>query len=49
MAQIVRSLSKEGIAILQSADSYSTIWCLVEEKDLEVAVRALHDNFRLGE
>lgn len=49
MAQIVGALSKEGIAILQSADSYSTIWCLVEEKDLEVAVRALHDNFRLGE
>jgi aspartate kinase len=49
MAQIVEALSGEGIRILQSADSYTTIWCLVDEKDMSKAVRALHKIFRLNE
>ncbi|MBC8931427.1 ACT domain-containing protein, partial [Escherichia coli] len=33
--------------ILQSADSHTTIWVLVREKDLISAVNALHDVFCL--
>ncbi|HHU31604.1 MAG: aspartate kinase [Zhaonellaceae bacterium] len=49
MANIVEALSGEGIPILQSADSYTTIWCLVDEKEMEKAVRALHKKFRLDQ
>lgn len=49
MAGIVEALRNKGITVLQSADSYTTIWCLVDEGDLEAAVQALHDNFKLGE
>lgn len=45
MAQIVESLSREGIEILQSADSHTTIWCLVKNEDMKAAVRALHKKF----
>jgi aspartate kinase len=48
MAQIVEAFTKEGIKILQSADSYTSIWCLVENKDMERAVRSLHESFQLG-
>jgi aspartate kinase len=48
MAQIVEAFTKEGIKILQSADSFTSIWCLVENKDMEKAVRSLHDSFKLG-
>lgn len=49
MAQIVEALTIEKIKILQSADSHTTIWCLVARKDMETAVRALHKKFKLGE
>lgn len=49
MARIVDALSSEGIGILQSADSYNTIWCLVLRSQMEAAVRALHAKFELGE
>jgi len=49
MASIVEALSNEGIPILQSADSYTTIWCLVDQKDMEKAIRALHKKFHLDE
>jgi aspartate kinase len=49
MARIVEALTKEGVRILQSADSHTTIWCLVSREDMEVAVRSLHKQFRLGE
>jgi aspartate kinase len=49
MAQIVEALAKEGVRILQSADSHTTIWCLVAREDMEVAVRSLHKQFKLGE
>ena len=46
-ARIVTSLSREGIQILQSADSYTTIWVLVKQKDLKQAINALHEAFQL--
>ncbi len=46
-AKIVEALSEEGIEILQSADSNTTIWCLVHDKDTIRAVRAIHDKFGL--
>lgn len=47
MARIVDSLRKEDIEILQSADSHTTIWCLVHGEQMEKAVRALHQAFEL--
>ncbi|WAA10766.1 aspartate kinase [Fervidibacillus albus] len=46
-AKIVTALSDKGINILQSADSYTTIWVLVKQNDLAEAVNALHDAFEL--
>lgn len=48
MAKIIRCLSKSSIEILQTADSLSTIACLIKEKDLIVAAEALHKEFMLG-
>ncbi len=48
MATVVAALNAQDINILQSGDSYTNIWCLVKEKDLEKAVNALHDKFKLG-
>jgi len=48
MAKIVEALTDKGIKILQSADSYTSIWCLVHQEDMEEAVRALHEKFNLG-
>lgn len=45
MAAIVEVLTKEEIQILQSNDSYTTIWVLVKREDMEKAVRALHRQF----
>ncbi|MGV3466129.1 MAG: aspartate kinase [Heyndrickxia sp.] len=47
--KIVSALSEKGIRILQSADSHTTIWVLVKEEDLVLAVNALHDAFNLQE
>ncbi len=49
MSQIVECLYREGIEILQSADSHTTIWCLVAKENMELAVRALHKQFNLGQ
>jgi aspartate kinase len=46
-ARIVSALSKEGIQILQSADSHTTIWVLVHGEDMVRAVNSLHDEFCL--
>jgi aspartate kinase len=46
-AKIVTALSEKGIRILQSADSHTTIWVLVQQSDLVKAVNALHDAFEL--
>lgn len=46
-SKIVQSLTDAGVQILQSADSHTTIWVLVHEKDVKTAVNALHDVFAL--
>ncbi|MBS4203730.1 aspartate kinase [Lederbergia citrea] len=46
-AKIVTALSEKEIRILQSADSHTTIWVLVDGIDLAEAVNALHDIFQL--
>jgi len=46
-SKIVTALSENDIRILQSADSHTTIWVLVDGNDLELAVNALHDTFEL--
>ncbi len=48
-AKIVHTLASKGIKILQSADSHTTIWVLIKEKDLKQAVSALHDIFELDQ
>lgn len=48
-SKIVTSLSENGIRILQSADSHTTIWVLVKQDDLKKSVNALHDAFHLEE
>ncbi len=48
-AKIVTALSEKEIAILQSADSHTTIWVLVKEEDLIEAVNSLHNAFQLHE
>lgn len=48
MAHIMSALVEENINILQTSDSYTTIWCLVKGEDLSNAVRALHKKFKLS-
>jgi aspartate kinase len=48
-SKIVTALSENGIQILQSADSNTTIWVLVKESDLVKAVNSLHETFQLSE
>lgn len=48
IAHIVEALASEDIQILQSADSHTTIWVLVQEEDMEKAVLALHQKFFNG-
>ncbi len=45
MAKIVEALARENIQILQSADSYTTIWVLVKMEDADKSIRALHRQF----
>ncbi|MFD2116773.1 aspartate kinase [Paenibacillus yanchengensis] len=47
MANIVAALTEHHIAILQSADSNTTIWLLIDQKQMEDAVRTLHEKFNL--
>ncbi|PKM95541.1 MAG: aspartate kinase [Firmicutes bacterium HGW-Firmicutes-1] len=47
MAKIIKCLSEIGVEILQTADSLSTIACLVKKEDLEKSVEALHKVFEL--
>lgn len=49
MARIVEALAIEGIDILQSADSHTTIWVLVDGAQMGPAVRALHRAFQLAQ
>lgn len=45
--RIVQALTDHDVQILQSADSHTTIWVLVKDKDVKTAVNALHDAFGL--
>ncbi|GAQ16150.1 aspartokinase [Oceanobacillus picturae] len=47
-SMIVQALTDAGVQILQSADSHTTIWVLVNNKDLKAAVNALHEVFELS-
>jgi aspartate kinase len=49
MANIVEALMALDITILQSSDSHTTIWVLVHEADMVLAVRTLHAKFKLSE
>jgi len=49
MSKIVSALAAQHITILQSADSNTTIWVLVNRADMESALRALHEQFHLAE
>jgi aspartate kinase len=49
MMRVVRALHGAGVDILESADSHTTISCLVPRGDMETALRALHDEFHLAE
>ncbi len=47
MAKIISSLTKVDVQILQTADSLSTIACLIKSEDLTKAITALHNTFAL--
>lgn len=49
MAKVVAALHNAGIDILQSADSHTTISCLVEQSRMADAMKALHDKFSLND
>ncbi len=49
MARVVRALHGAGVDILQTADSHTTISCLVRREQMEQALRSLHDEFGLAE
>ncbi|MFC3040349.1 aspartate kinase [Virgibacillus xinjiangensis] len=48
ISKMVQALTNKGIQILQSADSSTTIWILIHDRDLKKAVNALHDVFGLS-
>ncbi|MCX7904382.1 MAG: aspartate kinase [Caloramator sp.] len=47
MAKILKTLNENGIKVLQTADSHSTIWCLVKDEDTIKAINLLHKAFEL--
>lgn len=47
-AKIATALANEGIEILQSADSHTTIWVLIKGDDMEKAVLRIHEAFDLA-
>jgi aspartate kinase len=49
MMRVVGALHGAGVDILETADSHTTVSCLVHRNDMETALRALHDEFRLAE
>jgi aspartate kinase len=48
MARIIKCLKRNNIEILQTADSLTTIACLIKSTDTVKAVMALHHEFELG-
>lgn len=49
MAKIVNTLAEKDIEILQTADSKMTIWCLINSNNINKALNALHETFKLNE
>lgn len=47
MATILKTLTREGVDILQTADSNTTIWCLVKTSSAANTINALHHEFKL--
>ena len=45
MALFLRTLYEAGVQVLQTADSEMSLSCLVNESDVEKAVRVLHERF----
>ena len=43
--KIVASLNQVDIPVYQAADSHTTIWILIAEKDLKLAINSLHMRF----
>lgn len=48
-AKITKSLTDVGVQVLQSADSHTTIWVLINESEVSEAVNALHETFKLNQ
>lgn len=48
MARILKTLLMNNVEVLQTADSHTTIWCLVEDNDADNAINSLHSEFKLG-
>ena len=48
MGRFMQALTDAQVDVLQTADSLSTISCLVRQSDVERAVRALHRQFHLA-
>jgi len=48
MAKVVAAMREAQVRILQTSDSYLTISVLVDHHDMEKAVQALHDQFKLN-
>lgn len=47
MARVLKALTKANIEVLQTADSHTTIWCLVRGNLTQEAINALHKEFKL--
>lgn len=47
MAIILKTLKQNNIKVLQTADSYNTIWCLVNEEDTIKSINSLHRIFKV--
>ncbi len=48
MARIASALARAGVAIRQTSDSHASISCLIGADELDGAMRALFEEFRLG-
>ena len=49
MARVVNGLYKANVLLFQTTDSHTNIGCLVRQEDMTRALKALHDEFWLGE
>ncbi|MFC5976302.1 aspartate kinase [Carnobacterium antarcticum] len=49
IAKMVTTMAKHQIPIYQSADSYTTVWILIAETDLKLAINELHAVFLQNE